>query len=383
MKRKGYDLHQVAGLMIRHILGMADETEWEEYGRMCQETGLLWEKDEKDDLVESAFRTDISLDKRRKEAYRRFRRYTQVRKRPVIYYWRRVVAVATFFLAIGGGVYYFSGDIADDNLYIQEVAPAQARAYLLLSDGSRVDLSAGTRIYEDNIAVCDSGKLEYRQQTKNRKHPEACNQIFVPRGGEYRLVLSDGTKVWINAESELKYPVQFGKGRREVFMKGEAYFEVEKDSTHPFIVHTSRGAVQVLGTEFNVRAYEDEAKVVTTLVKGSVEYHTSGSRVVLKPGFQSEDAGREVLVRRVDIEQCVGWKDGKYIFFDESLENIMRYVERTYDVEVFFTNDAVKKLRFSGDLKRYDRVELLLRYLESGGDVCFNIQSRTITVYKK
>lgn len=385
MKRKGFDLHQVADLMIRHLLGIADETEQEEYRRMCQETGLLWERNETDDLVESAFRTDVWASKRKELAYRRFRRYTQVGKQPVIYYWRRVVAIVILCMAIGGGMYYFSSKIAEDDLYVQEVAPAPARVYLVLSDGSRVDLSAApqnARIYEDNIAVCDSGKLEYGHQADDWQQPGACNQIFVPRGGEYRLVLSDGTKVWVNAASELKYPVRFGGSQREVFMKGEAYFEVEKDSTCPFIVHTSRGAVQVLGTEFNVRDYEDEAKVVTTLVKGSVEYRTSRSRVVLKPGFQSEDIGREISVRRVDVEQCVGWKDGKYIFFDESLENIMRYVERTYDTEVFFINDSVKKLRFSGDLKRYDRVESLLRYLESSGDVRFNIQNRTITVYK-
>lgn len=386
MKRKGYDLHRAADLATRHILGLLNDTEEKEFRRMSRETKILQEDSEKDDIVRSAFLPGELSDERRLQAYRQFREYTHKKNRSLVCYCRRIAAIAVLLMAIGGGIYYFSGNVTDIAPPGQEIIPAQARAYLLLSDGSRIDLSAahnGKDIYKDNITVCDSGKLEYGQQADKPEQPGTYNQIFVPRGGEYQLILSDGTKVWINAESELKYPVQFGSGSREVYLRGEAYFEVKKDAVHPFIISTSKGAVKVLGTEFNVRDYSDEAEVVTTLVKGSVEYRTSVSRVVLKPGFQSVDAGSGVRVQRVNIDEYAGWKDGKYIFFDKSLDDLMRYVERVYDAEVFFANKTAKQLRFSGDLQRYDRVELFLRYLERSGDVHFSIHEKTITVYKK
>lgn len=386
MKRKGYDLYNVVDLIVRRLLGGLDEKEKEEYERMMNESGLLKHTEEITVLPRLAMQPEPEGEKRRVRAYLKFRHNTQKRNLSILKSGLRVASVVLFLFAAGGGVYWFSRQAAVTSPYTQEIVPAQSRAYLYLADGSCVDLSQGAenvRIFKNNITVCDSGLLKYGGSEEKGGEDAAYNKICVPRGGEYRLILSDGTGVWINAGTELKYPVLFGEGIREVYVNGEAYFEVKKDTSRPFVVHTSRGAVKVLGTEFNVRDYIDEQRVVTTLVKGKVEYRTDHSHVVLNPGFQSIDINNKISVQRVNVEEYVGWKDGKYTFFDESLENLMRYVERTYDATVFFTNDAIRSLRFSGDLQRYDRVELFLRYLESAGDVRFDIQHKTITVYKK
>lgn len=385
MKRKGYDLHRVTGLIVRRLLGTMSGEEQEEYERMMKEPGLFGEAAGITDLSGTALKPDFGAARRRERAYREFRRYAG-RKRPSLAgYCLRIASMAILLLAAGGGIYWLSQPTTPVAL-VQEIAPAQSKAYLFLADGSRVDLSKGADhicVYENNVAVCDSGVIEYDRLSGDGSQDVTYNKICVPRGGEYRLVLSDGTGIWINAETELKYPIRFGSGKREVFLKGEAYFEVKRDTSHPFVVHTSGGIVTVLGTEFNVRDYSDEEGVVTTLVKGKVEYRTERSHVILNPGYQSVDINHEILVQRVHVEEYAGWKDGKYIFFDESLEHLMSYVERTYDVSVFFTNETIKELRFSGDLQRYDRVELFLRYLESVGDVQFSVQDKTITIYKK
>jgi len=212
------------------------------------------------------------------------------------------------------------------------------------------------------------------------------NVLNVPRGGEFSLILADGTQVWVNSDSRLRYPVQFGSGKREVFLQGEAYFEVAEDSEHPFVVHTSLGQVEVLGTEFNIQDYADESQVITTLVNGVVKYAaTDGENCLLKPGFQVVDeVGTEKLqIREVNLDEYVGWKNGLYIFYDDTLEKIMQRISRNYDVEVEFKNENLKKLRFSGELERYDQVEAFLRIVELGGDAVFVVEGKKIKIEPK
>lgn len=212
--------------------------------------------------------------------------------------------------------------------------------------------------------------------------------MTVPRGGEYSLVLGDGTRVWLNAGSKLKYPVRFNGSQRRVFLSGEAYFAVERDTAHPFIVSGSSGEIRVLGTEFNIRDYEDEERVVTTLVKGAVSYtgkNLKQGEIVMKPGEQVRAGrrGEKPELLQVNPKEFISWKDGIYFFNKESLEEMMKTVGRNYDVEVFFNGEALKKLRFSGQLKKYERVEEFLQFIETGGDVTFIVKDRTITVNPK
>lgn len=386
MRRKGYDLDEVVDLIVRHFLGELDENEQKKYRRMADDLDLGESSYDLQGFPQLGTAGDDESRKRRERAYHRFRQHTHKRRPVSKPFWLQIAAVAVLLIAVGGSIYRVARNNPESTLSRQDIFTARSKAFLVLADGSSIGLdkgSADARIFRNNVAVCDSGLLEYRRLQEPERQAIVYNKVCVPRGGEYRLVLSDGSGIWINADTELKYPIRFGSGTREVYVRGEAYFEVTKDTLRPFVVHTSRGSVKVLGTEFNVRDYDDEPGVVTTLVKGRVEYRNKDSYVVLNPGDQAIDVNDRISLGRVNTEEYVGWKDGKYIFSNESLANLMKYIERTYDATVFFANPDVRDLRFSGDLQRYDRVELFLRYLESGGDVRFEVRNHVIIVYKK
>ena len=273
------------------------------------------------------------------------------------------------------------------------VEPGGAKALLTLADGSVVDLEQakafcmrekdGTRLEKD------SAFLSYEPAAGDSVAAvPVYNTMSTPRGGEYALKLGDGSIVYLNAMSELRFPVNFVGNIREVELSGEAYFEVKEDALRPFVIRTGDLRIRVLGTEFNVRDYADEKQVETTLAEGSVAYHAVGKHcqpvtMLLNPGYQIVDSDDNFSKKKVDVAAVTGWKNGNYTFYDKSLEELMHYVERTYDVQVFFTTERVKNLRFSGDLQRYVCVELFLRYLEQGGDVRFTVRNRTIVVYEK
>lgn len=386
MKRKGYSLEHAVDLILRHWLKKTDVAEEDMYRRMLDETGVTDGKAELDEVIKSVGIRDMKAERRREQAYEAFLQATRpVGNRRLAWWWSAAVAV----LLVGGVLLTLKEKQVES--VAEEVIVAEAKAYLTLSDGSLVDVSTlkqDERLNREGIVVCDSGMLTYAVKGRKEKKEIAYNTISVPRGGDFRLVLGDGTQITVNAESKLRYPVRFDSISRDVYVSGEAYFKVAHDTSRPFRVHTSKGVVEVLGTEFNVRDYEDEKRVEATLAEGAIAYHTAGNRRVkltmyLKPGYQVVDDGIQLETKQVDVGMVVSWKDGKYTFYDKTLEELMAYVERTYDVEVFFMNESVKGLRFSGDLQRYDRVELFLAYLEQGGDVRFSVQGRTITVYRK
>ena len=243
--------------------------------------------------------------------------------------------------------------------------------------GKAETVADGSRILQDSALV------SYAAASVVEEKP-VWHELSVPRGGEYMLVLSDSTRVWVNAASRLRYPTRFEDTREVCLLEGEAYFDVARDEEKTFLVRTLRGSVRVLGTEFNVNAYDDEAGVVTTLVEGSVRFSDGEKRVVLRPGDQVATGGREAWqVREVDVAEYVGWKNGVYVFNRRTLAELMEIVERNYDVTVFFANEECESLRFSGDLKKYDDLGDFLRFIETSGDARFVVKDKTVTVYKK
>lgn len=394
MKRKGYNLEDAVALIFRYWLGDHKPEDKEAYEEMLRATGVSYGEKDIKEALEVLRGGDAKADERRTKAYQKFLRHTRRGRLRKELYPRLYAAVAVLILGIGIALLHIRQDTRVPERQGAEELIVLSKAYLTLSDGERVDLSQTEEsicLENEDIVSCDSGRLVYKlKENRIRENPgkEKYNRITVPRGGDFKLLLSDGSQVWLNSESELKYPVEFKGEKREVYMSGEAYFDVAHQGGQPFVVHTSRGKIEVLGTEFNVRDYKEEKTVETTLVEGTVVYHSTcggnkGVTLPLQPGYQSVDGDGNLVRRKVDVENVVGWKSGKFCFYDKSLEELMRYVERTYDVHVFFTNEDVKHLRFSGDLQRYVRVELFLRYLENGGDVHFDVQGRSIIVYKK
>ena len=205
--------------------------------------------------------------------------------------------------------------------------------------------------------------------------------LSVPRGGEFETVLEDGTRVWLNADSKLRYPSFFDGGRREVELEGEAYFDVARDTTRPFIVRTGQSVIQVFGTEFNVKAYPDEREERTTLVEGSVGLRHAGKVYMLRPNDQAVvEEGREVRLTRVDARKEGLWRTGMFVFERETLESLMGELARWYNVTVFYTNERLKTLHFSGELDRYEDIGRILHMVGLTTDVTFSLQGRTVIV---
>ena len=221
-------------------------------------------------------------------------------------------------------------------------------------------------------------------ETHDEPLKEEYNSLKIPVGGFYKLVLSDGTKVWLNADSELKYPVRFVGGKREVYLKGEGYFQVSKDSCRQFIVHLQNSEITVLGTAFNVSAYEDEAHVYTTLEEGRVVFYSrqNKQRILLKPGMQSdmEVATGKTVVSEVDPSLYSAWIEGRFVFQSLDLESILRQLQRWYDFELFYADPDVKEMHFTIDILKYEEISKVLNLMERVNKVKFTQKGRTVVV---
>lgn len=205
--------------------------------------------------------------------------------------------------------------------------------------------------------------------------------MVTPRGGEYSVVLSDGTKVWLNAESELKYPVHFNGPERRVYLKGEAYFDVAKRKGQKFIVCSDKTQITVLGTEFNIKNYEGGV-VAATLVAGSVLVGYEDNECCLKPGQQAVVSVDGVNVREVETILYTAWKDGFFVCQDMTLDQILQELSRWYDFTYFYQNEELGALRLTAKLRKFDSVEDIFEILKMTGQVDFVVKGRTVTVMK-
>jgi len=272
--------------------------------------------------------------------------------------------------------------------YISGLALKRPVAELILPDGRKRLLSQEKKA----VIVSDSNRemrtdkqtLIVESNTIKTREPEYYT-INIPYGAEYNLVLSDGSKIHLNAGSTLRYPDQFIGKKREVFLTGEAYFEIKSDSLHPFIVHASDVAIQVLGTSFNVNAYAEATWVKTTLVEGQVEAHCGDKNIIMIPGTQVayNKTTQESDYFPVNVQQFISWKDGYYDFEDMSLEELMQIFTRWYNLNIEFADPQVKEIKFSGRLKRYEDLRPLFKMLEYTRDINFIIVEDKIIIQKK
>ena len=268
--------------------------------------------------------------------------------------------------------------------------PGTLKAVLMMADGKEVVLEQGQNLnilLNERVRVATSNRgIVYEEHGKGVV-TEEYNKLTTPVGGEYSLVLSDGTKVFLNADSELKYPVEFSDGKRIVDLKGEAYFEVHKDSSRPFVVRMNGAEVTVLGTSFNVNTYGDDGQIYTTLVNGSVRVSSvkNGQAEVLKPGMQSvmDVQSGQLTVREVDVEPYVAWREGRFVFRAMTLDLIMRQLQRWYDFEVFYQNSELKDYEFRGVIKRDMDLDKVLSVIKATTNVDFEVKGKVITIIKR
>ena len=243
-----------------------------------------------------------------------------------------------------------------------------------VTDSLLVQQGANIVVQNQGVSYCvDSSVVEERYNT-----------LRVPRGGEYSITLSDGTIVYLNSESELRYPVNFVGRDRWVYLSGEAYFDVVQDEAHPFIVDMGNSSVRVLGTSFDVRAYADEDEVLTTLVQGSVKFSAGKEFVTLEPGKQAVlGKSGSIETREVDTYLYTAWKEGVFAFKRQRLEEIMKVVARWYDVNIFWENVSQKEVTFTGKMKRYDDFSKVVEVLEMTGNTEFVIKENNIFIREK
>jgi ferric-dicitrate binding protein FerR (iron transport regulator) len=266
------------------------------------------------------------------------------------------------------------------------VVPGKDRAILTLADGSVIDLDsagAGRLAQQGNTGIrIRSGKIIY-VPGKAGKAEIVYNTVATPRGGQYQVVLPDGTKAWLNATSSIKFPVAFAGNSRTVELSGEVYLEVARDPARPFIAKVKDVEVEVLGTHFNVMAYGEEEKIATTLLEGSINVSKGGEKHSVAPGQQAvwKKDGDFHLNNDVDMEEVVAWKNGKFHFNNADIRTIMRQIARWYDVDVEYENVAAET-RLGGVVSRKEDIRQLLDYFEMAGKVRFRVEGKKIIVSK-
>jgi len=296
------------------------------------------------------------------------------------------------------GVYQFSkksSSLSTNNKEIvatashnKELVPGGNKAMLLLADGTSVpldDSSNGSIINQGNTKVIklSDGQLVYNS-SGSPVTEVLYNTVSTPRGGQYQLTLADGTKVWLNSASSLRFPVVFQGLNREVEVSGEAYFEVEKNAKHPFkvTVHVANRepeTVEVLGTQFNINAYEDESNLSTTLFEGSVQVHHATGITRIKPGQQLQSGvGRATVINNADLEEVIAWREGVFHFDGADIKYVMRQIARWYDIEVEYKGNI--STHFDGNIPKNVNVMKVLNMLELTGEVKFNIEGRKVVV---
>lgn len=301
--------------------------------------------------------------------------------------WVAVVA-AVWVLALGVTLWMTFGkkeNVAPLPVASKIIPAGEKKATLTLADGTEVHVEEITAqiLQEKGMNIeYRNGEIVYHK-SEEKTTEVVYNKLEVPRGGECMIKLDDGTKVWVNAETKLKYPVAFVGDRREVVLEGEAFFDVAKNEK-PFIVETSFGDVRVLGTAFGISAYASESESYTTLVRGKVSVEREGIKpVVILPGEQvvtSKDG--KMIKQQVDVEEFVGWKDGIYVFKEKSLGEIMKTLERWYNISVDFQEKSLVDLPFTGNLKRYDDINVFFDALTRTGDMKYRVEGNQVILFK-
>lgn len=313
----------------------------------------------------------------------------------VVSLWPRIAVAASIAVVLGTGIFYFTQSKQQPVQVVakpQEIAPGGNRGVLTLSNGKQIvlsDVSAKDTIAKEGeedevtIKMNANGEITYviNPNAAGTKDDNSFNTLSTPTGGQYNIVLADGTKVYLNAVSSIKYPTQFNGDKRVVELEGEAYFEVAKNKNKPFIVKSDNQSIEVLGTHFNVHAYNNEAVVKTTLLEGSVAVAFKNQKTILKPGQQSDisDNASRIKVREVDTDEAVAWKNGRFKFDNADLRNVMRQLERWYGIKVEYRGD-VSDVRFSGGTFRNKNLSEVLKVLELS-NIKFKVEGKTVIVY--
>ncbi|MDY3034469.1 MAG: FecR domain-containing protein [Odoribacter sp.] len=299
---------------------------------------------------------------------------------------RRLRAVAAVVVLVIGcsalwQVFYWQKNDSGDRSLVAQRSGDMNKVELVLSNGSTVFLGESDNLGDVNEegAVIQAKKDAVHYVDNEGNNEVKYNTLRVPRGAEYELVLADGTSVWLNAESEITYPVTFKGDMREVTLKGEAFFDVAKDAAHPFIVHIKDFDVRVTGTKFNVRNYADMPSSAT-LAEGEVQLEKEGEVTILQPGQQAALIDGKIEVKEVDLEEAIAWRYNSFCFKHQSLELLLNELARWYNLEIFYMNPSLKTLHFTAWFSRGNSVAEVIEKLERTQKIRLELKGNTLIV---
>ena len=375
-------------IIVKDILGSASGEErrlLDEWRNQSEEHRRLYEKLVSGSFLEKAV-SDNNKALRRREWKRLEARIVRQRGRSVrLIRFRVAAAVCILALGIGAvGLWSNSRQDRSGSPLAGSIQIGSPKAIVELAGGQQFLFNKDTtlRLEAQGIQLVSSrDTLDIIQPVIAGERGEEYNVVRIPHGGEYITRLPDGSVVHLNAGSELKVPVHFGTESREVWLRGEGFFEVVHRENLIFTVHTDKADISVLGTEFDVSAYTDEKEVMTTLVQGVVGVSSGGTYDRLKPGEQARIAGKgDVRVAEVDIYPFIAWKNGRMVFENERLEKIMAELQRWYDFELFYADPDVKEMHFTIDILKYEEISKVLNLMERVNKVKFTQKGRTVVV---
>ena len=382
--------HETEDWLIAFLSGELDEREEENvrvWLEASQENRNAYESLMKDYLRIRWVQEDVHI---REEQAKKIIFSSLKKKRNLTPYYGVAASIAVLLIVT---LFFFIREdkqVVSEKLVVSEIKPIQSKAMLVLSTGEQIQLTKSTqKIQEQDGSVLKIDSVmgvQYDALSTKRVEKPIYNKIVVPRGGEYFVTLSEGTKVWLDADSELEYPVFFSGDFREVKLKGNAYFCVTKKNDKPFVVRAGEFSLKVYGTEFNVNAY-DLQNIETVLVNGSIGFNANISTPerMMAPNELAVSDSRtgQSEIHQVDIYPYIAWKNQNIVFVNERLESIMEKMARWYDVTVFFQDESLKDLRFDCNMRRYADIRDLFFFLEKTSNARFALNGRTVVISKK
>ncbi len=309
-----------------------------------------------------------------------------IRLQPV---WYKLSGVAAVLVILIGVFFIIRSNIVSDaepeyKVAFEDIQPGTNKALLTLSNGSKIELADLDTVlsFNESQIFIDSTTVSYRNSLSINNEIRY-NTLTTPRGGTYKIHLSDGTCVWLNAQSELRYPETFSGDNRTVYVKGEVYFEVAKDKSKPFFVFYNNNRIKVLGTAFNVKAYEKSKESLVTLCEGSIQLSSNGQSNILEPNQQAVISEDKTTIISVKAQNFTAWKNNMFLYRSASLGLILDDLSRWYNTEIFYTNPKLKELQFSMYIKRYESIANIINMIETTGEVKFKLDNNNIIVSSK
>lgn len=379
------DIHHIKNLIFKELFGLADEhetLELKEWVDSSPQNRELYDRLRSLPFVEKAV-TDDNRPMLRRVWQRICARTVTLRRGTGRRRMVKIAAAVMIPLLAASAVLFVGRYGGGGEMAVTDIPPGGPKIVVTLPTGETVALHGDTTMMVDKGAtqfISEDNTLTLLADSAEAGDA-GFNVVTIPSGGEYTVRLEDGTVVYLNSESELKIPVKFGDSDRTVWFSGEGYFDVSRDAKRPFVVKTGKADVAVLGTEFNLRAYDDEERTVTTLVEGSVEVASGTERVRITPGTQAKvgNDGR-FEVAEVDVYRYTAWKSGRIVFQNERTEDIMRELRRWYAFEVHYADESVKDRRFTMDIHKYNDIREVLNLMEKVNKIKYTLNGSEITL---